>query len=211
MNKWLLLLGAVIAIASLAGFAYAADKTFGTRTTSHTSTISQPVREVVIEANVGDVALVRGDGRVTVHEKRRRHGARTRQTLRDGVLTLASDCHGSWLRACGTGFRVELPAGVALRVKTNAGDVRAEAIESPAVRVRTNAGDIELDLARAPSRVEADTNVGDVDIAVPGGAYAVDAGTTIGDREVAGLVEDASAARSISARSDVGDLTVRAR
>lgn len=213
MKRILVILGAaLLACAALGGILYGANEAFG-KTKTDSRAIAQPVDEIVVDGDVGDVQLVAGDDRVQVRETRHYVVRRPKvtQTVERGVLTLKSECPNGFFLDCETDFRIEVPAGVAVRVKTDVGTVRAEALESADVRVQTDVGDIELDLAGQPERVEARTDVGDVDIALPRASYAVDTDTDVGDNDVEGLVQDDRSPRSISVRTDVGDVLLHAR
>jgi hypothetical protein len=213
MNRALLIAGlAVLALACAGALAYVTSDTFATSKT-HTGTVRESVRRVVVDVDAGDVRLVAGGDRVQV--RHRSHydlrAPKVTQRVRDGVLTLRGDCATTVLMHCTTDFTVGLPRGVAAEVHTDVGDVEAAALEAPELRVTTNVGDVGLDLARPAARIDAHSDVGDVAVAVPRGTYRVDVRTDVGDREVGGLVVDDRAARAIGAGTDVGDVTVRAR
>ena len=65
------------------------------------------------------------------------------RSVENGVLTLKSECGGLFLLDCTTDFRIEVPAGVAVKVKTDVGDVTGTALASSDVRVKTDVGDVE--------------------------------------------------------------------
>jgi hypothetical protein len=213
MNRALLIAGlAVLAIAAVGGIAYAANHAFAT-TRTHDSTVAEIVHRVVVDVDAGDVKLVPAGAHVRVRERRHYvgRGPRISQQLRDGVLTIRSDCPSLVMLDCATDLRLGLPAGVGAEVHTDTGDVHAKALRASELSVTTNVGDIALDLARPAALAEARSNVGDVRVAVPPGTYAVQADTDVGERAVRGLVQDDRTSHAITARSDVGDVTVRAR
>lgn len=212
MKKASIILGAVLlTLAVCAGVAFAVNQAFS-KTDTTKRTITEPVRAVVIEADAGNVELVRGTGAIDVTETREYVFVKPRVThaVVDGVLRLGSSCGGAFVFDCDTHFRVEIPAGVTVRVDTSAGDVDAVALDSGDVRVETESGDIDLGFARQPDRVEALTTAGDVALVVPRATYAVDVHTDLGDSDVNGLVIDERAPRSIRARTQVGDVRVGA-
>ena len=193
--------------------------------------MSGEVREIVVKSGSGNVALVPGGRRVHVRETQ--HFVTKKptldRTLEDGVLTIDSHCGAVVLR-CHADLRVSVPKGVKISVDADSGDIDADWIDVRDVRVQGDSGDITLRLAGRQSRVWAHTDSGDVEttlttaravdawtdsgnvtVNVPGGDYAVDADTDSGDVDVYGISRNDHAARSIKARTDSGDVTLRAR
>lgn len=213
MKKIFLILGGlVLAFTALVGIAFGANKALE-KTTTSTHVISEPVRAVVIDIDVGDVELVRAGESVEVREtlEYALHKPTVRRAVVDGVLTLKSDCDGAWFFDCGTDLRVDVPAGVPVRIRADVGTVKAIALDSPDVRVKNDVGDIRLDLIGDLMHVEARSDVGDIDVAVPDAAYAIDTSTDVGDDDVHGVVQDDRAPRTIVAGADVGDVNVHGR
>jgi len=188
------------------------------------------VREIVVKSDSGNVDLVPG-ARVRVRETQ--HFVSTKptldRTLQGGVLTLDSHC-GTVVLRCFADLRVTVPAGVKVTVEAESGDIRSKPITVPAAHVHSDSGDIRLRLAGHQSRVWAHTDSGDVEttvaaaravdaatdsgdvaVTVPRGDYALDADTDSGDVDVAGIMRNDHASKSITARSDSGDVAVRAR
>jgi hypothetical protein len=210
MTKILVITGAaVLALAGLCGGAWAFGKAVaGHQTETHA--VTGPVRSVVVDVDRGDVRLTPGTA-VSVEQTRRwdLKKPRVTRTLHDGVLTVKSRCHGVWvLSHCATDLDVSIPAGVAVRVQTNVGDVSGHGLVTRDARVRTDVGDVHVGLAQAPGRLAAETNVGDISLSVPHGRYAVRTVSHVGDDRVDGLVQDDSAPASIRAITDVGDVAV---
>jgi hypothetical protein len=213
MKKTFLILGGLaLAFTALVGIAFGANQALE-KTTTSTHVIAQPVRAVVIDLDVGDVELVRAGDTVRVQETLEYavHKPTLHRSVENGVLTLKGDCGGSWFFNCGTNLRVDVPAGVPVRTRSNVGSVKAIALDSPDVRVQNDVGDIRLDLTGDLVHLEARSNVGDIDIAVPDTAYAIDTSTDVGDDDVHGVVQDDHARRTITATSDVGDVSVLGR
>ena len=127
------------------------------------------------------------------------------------MLTINSDCGKLFLLDCTTDFRIEVPAGVAVKVRTDVGNVTGTALASSDVRVKTDVGDVDVDLTTAPDRLEALTDVGDVELRLPDAAYAIDTDTDVGEIDVRGVVQDDRAPRSVTAKTDVGDITIQGR
>ena len=127
------------------------------------------------------------------------------------MLTLKSDCGGLFLLDCTTDFRIAVPPGVAVQVRTDVGNVTSTALASSDVRVKTDVGDVDLGLTTAPDRLEALTDVGDVEFRLPDAAYATDTDTDVGEIDINGVVQDDRAPRSVTAKTDVGDITIQGR
>jgi hypothetical protein len=188
------------------------------------------VHEIVVRSGSGNVDLVPGGARVRVRETQHFVSKKPTldRTLKDGVLTLASHCDAVVLR-CFSDLRVTVPAGVKVSVDADSGDIRADWIAVRAAHVHSDSGDIGLRLAGHQSRVwahtdsgnvettvaahavDAQTDSGNVEVNVPRGDYAVDLDTDSGDVDVAGITRNDHAAKSITARTDSGDVTLRAR
>ena len=213
MKKALLIVGAaILGLAAFAGIAYGTNQAFST-TETETTRVSEPVRAIALDVDTGDVELVRGSGQVTVEQTSEYliSEPEVERSVENGVLTLKSECGGMFLLDCATDFRIEVPAGVAVNVKTDVGDVTGTALASSDVRVRTDVGDVEFDLTTAPNRLEATTDVGDVELVLPDAAYATETDTDVGEIDVHGIVQDDRAPRSVTAKTDVGDVAIQGR
>jgi Putative adhesin len=212
MKKALVIIGAsLLGLLALGGIAYGANQAFSS-TETKTTRVSERVRAIAVDVDTGDVELVRGS-QVTV-EQTTEYLIRkpdVERTVKDGVLTLKSDCGGLFLLDCTTDFRIEVPEGVAVNVRTDVGNVTGAALASSDVRIKTDVGDVDVDLTTAPDRLEAFTDVGDVELRLPDAAYAVDTDTDVGDIDVNGVVQDDRAPRSVTTKTDVGDVTIQGR
>ena len=188
MKTALTIIGASLAaLAVLGGGIYAAAQAFDTTETDR-DTISRAVDHVVIKAEAGDIEVVPGGRSVDVERTDRYvvDSPDTSQTLEDGVLTIESECDSIDSLFCSTDYRVEVPAGVSVDVRTYVGDVEIEGIAARRVEARAYVGDVHIDTARKGD-VTARTNVGDVDVEVPKGTqaqHAVEARTDVGSVDV---------------------------
>ncbi len=212
MKKALLIIGAsLLGLLALGGIAYGANQAFST-TETETTRVSEPVRAIALDVDTGDVELVRGS-QVTVEQTTEYliSEPEVERNVENGVLTIESKCGGMFLLDCTTDFRIEVPAGVAVDVRTDVGNVTGAALASSDVRVKTDVGDVDVDLTTAPDRLEALTDVGDVELRLPDAAYAVDTDTDVGEIDVNGVVQDDRAPRSVTAKTDVGDITMQGR
>lgn len=212
MKTALKIIGAsFVALAVLGGAIYAAAQALETNKT-HTDTISRTVDHVVIKAESGDIEVVPGGRSVEV--ERTEHyvldSPDESRTLEDGVLTITSECDSALPPFCASDYRVEVPDGVTVDVRTYVGDIDVEAITGRRIEARAYVGDVHVDAARKGD-VTARTNVGDVDVEMPRGTYAIDSDTAVGDSDVAGLIAVDRAQHALDARADVGTVDVAAR
>jgi hypothetical protein len=143
----------------------------------------------------------------------------------DGTtLTLSYTCPTQLV--CGVGYNVQVPRGAAVTVSTTAGSVtltslagtlsaRADAGLITAVDLRSavavfnsNAGGVVATFSAAPRSLSASTNVGPITLTVPGSAgYLVSTHTLVGSSTVT-VRRSSSTEHSITARSDLGSISV---
>lgn len=94
---------------------------------------------------------------------------------------------------------------------SDSGDIDLIARSVRAVDAQTDSGDVTADVGGLPRRVVARSNSGDVTVAVPRGSYRIRAIAQSGDARVSGLGRNDRSLQSVHARTDDGDVTVRAR
>ena len=204
------------------------------RSVRERTTIADPVHKIVINADVGDVDVRAG---LTPNVVVQRHDSWllnkpdvVAETYDSGTLTISTKCGGlkSILR-CRSDLMIDAPpevdvvvrgdAGdVDLRglsgradVKTSSGDIRTHRLNPVTVRAQTDAGNVSLDLVGQPTRTDARSDAGNVRVVVPFGPYRVDASAGAGNVKVEGVIRDDLAPQAITALTDAGDITVRAR
>jgi len=224
--------GVVGVLVVLFGGVYAVNTLFD-HEKSEQFTISQPVRQVVVASDAGDVEVVAtATKRVIVHQETHWVTGKptAERTVSAGVLRLADGCKGGWhVLRCDTSYRIEVPRELAVEAHADAGDVLVRGVGGPLalasdagdveatgltgthVKADSEAGDVHLAFAIAPSSIDAQTDAGDVDIELPHGEYAIDADTDAGDTSVSGIVRYDRSAHAVKARSAAGDVTVHAR
>jgi hypothetical protein len=200
-----------VALAVLGGAIYGAAQALEESDT-HRDAVARAVDHVVIKAESGDIDVVPG-GRSVEVERTDRYvldSPDVSRTLDDGVLTIESKCDSVLAPFCATDFRVQVPHGVTVDVRTYSGDLDIDGITGRQIDARAYVGDVHVDAART-SDVTARTNVGDVDVELPRGTYAVDTDTAVGDSDVDGVIDSDGARHGLEARADVGDVDVTAR
>ena len=94
---------------------------------------------------------------------------------------------------------------------SDSGDIDLVTRSVRAVDAQTDSGDVSADVRGLPRRVVARSNSGDVDVTMPRGSYRIRAISDSGDADVRGLRRNDRSLQSIHARTDSGDLAVRAR
>ena len=97
----------------------------------------------------------------------------------------------------------------AVQVRENAGSISGSDLSSATATLNTNVGSIDLSFSAAPATVAAVTSIGSISLRLPGGvAYAVHASTGVGTIWVT-VPRAASSARSITARTQTGSITIQ--
>ena len=122
-----------------------------------------PVRSVEVDLEAGRIHVVAGPADAANVDRIRRYlrGAPvTEESLIDGVLRVRAECRRFVAVGCEVDYRLEVPAGVAVRVRTERGSVDVEGITGM-VEVETSAGGVRLARTRGPVRVT--TSAGNVD------------------------------------------------
>jgi hypothetical protein len=196
-------LAAMIVVAAVL-FAFGATKAVGLlteRTDTQTRTLAA-APTVVVETGTGDVRIVaadRTDVRLTTKEKRSIWGGGDVRVSGDAAhLRLKDHCDGFPLvdDSCSVHSMLEVPRATSVRVVTGTGDLRAENLEGSA-DLTAGTGDLRAVGVRGPLRLSSDTG----DVHVEGPSSDVVAHTSTGDIRV-----EASAARTIDAQADTGDI-----
>jgi len=98
----------------------------------------------------------------------------------------------------------------AVRITGDSGQISGADLHSPTFTAQTNSGDIKVAFSDAPQSVNAETQSGDVSVTVPrtSNNYRVQADTNSGGRTVSVDVNSGSS-RSVTAKTDAGDVTVK--
>lgn len=144
----------VVVVAALAAFALSQDRV--------TTTRPGPVRTVEVDLDAGRVEVAGEESDEAVVDRSRRYllrAPRISETLVDGVLRIEADCR-AFVVACKVDYRLGVPGGVPVRIRTRSGSVGIADIRGP-VDVETDAGGIRLARTRGPVRVS--SSAGNVD------------------------------------------------
>jgi hypothetical protein len=190
-------------------------------------TVSAPVSAVVIHGGSGSIDVT-GWSRSTVSVSQQVSYSKTppnaAHSLHGGTLTVSYSCPAELV--CGVSYDVRVPRGVAVTVSTGAGAVtltslagavsaRADAgiitavdLGSSTASFTSNAGGVIASFTAAPRSLTANTNVGPITLTVPGSvAYRVNTHTFVGIATVT-VHRSGSSAHSISAKSDLGSISI---
>jgi hypothetical protein len=153
----------------------------------------------------GNVDLVRAEGRRTIVAIDSRHGflsAHEREdTLRGGELRLRGSCDFLTVGTCEEDYRIEVPRGVAVKVKTSAGETVARGLRGGSLELRSSAGPVRAIDVRAAA-VELRSSAG------PVSATGVRARTLTLDSRAGGIDVSGSVARRVAADSAAGAIDV---
>jgi hypothetical protein len=185
------------------------------------------VRRVEVTSDRGAVTVRAGTPAV---ESRRRYilsAPRVRQTLADGVMRVEVSCPGWAFASCSADVVVTAPAGAEVAVDSTRGTVTVDGFRGPVnalsedgdvridgrgaaiVEARTVTGAVDVRLASPATRLVARSETGDVRVRIPAGDYRLDVVSARGAVAVADPVRAApGAARSVEARSGLGDVTL---
>lgn len=115
------------------------------------------------------------------------------------------------LRSDAGDITVERVAASALSCRSSDGDVHLSAVRVKTVALATDTGEISADVATLPRSVVARSSDGDIALTVPTGTYAVDAHSVDGTSQVRGITVERGARRTLSARTDEGDIHIAGR
>lgn len=190
-------------------------------------TVTARVTSVIINGGRGSVDVTGTSGSVVTVSQQASYSSTApaaTHVLRGGTLTVSYTCPAELL--CGVSYDVKVPRDVAVSVSTSAGAVtltslagtvsaKASAGLITAVDLRcgvasfnANAGGVVATFSAVPRSLTASTNVGPITLTVPGSAaYKVAVHTIVGTSTITVRRGDSSA-YSISARSDLGSISI---
>lgn len=224
--------GAIVATLAIVSGVLGAISLITRNSEQESQTYYQQVSHVVATIDTGDIAVISGDdSSVTI--SRYTHWSMRKPTIEESwlgdTLTITASCPNltMYQMNCGVDYSLTVPPGVTLDIKTNVGDVSVTGIQgnvtmssdtgdvsasslgSPQVTASTDVGDVSLGFSIAPTTVAAESDTGDVSVVVPDDQkYSVETDTEVGEVSVT-IGEDSQSDRSISASTDVGDVTIR--
>jgi hypothetical protein len=145
------------------------------------TTLAQPgpVRSLEVDVEVGRIEVVPGETDGATITRTRRYlvgGPKAAEALADGILRVNAECQSLVAAGCAVDYRLEVPAGVPIRIRTERGSVSVTDMTGM-VEVDAGAGNVRLTRTRGPVKV--DTSAGNVD-GVDLAAQFLDATTSAG-------------------------------
>ncbi len=190
-------------------------------------TVPGQVSAVVIHGGSGSIDVT-GSARSTVLVSQQVSYSKTppnaTHSLRGGTLNLSYSCPVELV--CSVSYDVRVPRGVAVTVSAGAGSITLTSLNGPVsarasaglitanelrsatASFTSNAGAVLASFTAAPRSLTANTNVGPITLTVPGSAaYRVTTHTFVGTATVT-VHRSGSSAHSISAKSDLGSISV---
>jgi hypothetical protein len=129
------------------------------------TTLAQPgpVRSLEVDVEVGRIEVVPGQSDGATITRTRRYlvgGPEAREALVDGVLRVNAECQSLIAAGCAVDYRLEVPAGVPIRIRTERGSVSVTDMTGM-VEVDAGAGNVRLTRTTGPVKV--DTSAGNVE------------------------------------------------
>jgi CubicO group peptidase (beta-lactamase class C family) len=168
------------------------------------------VSAVDIDVTAGAVHLEIGEEVLVEVERRSGRGSgdpSVTSAVIDGVLHVTGRCPRIGIGRCTTDVNVTLPREAAVDLKTGAGPIAGVVANGP-LTATTAAGSVTLTVIENVDELAVSTGAGSIDLTVPDVTYQVSARTSLGRTRIE--VETASGAvDTISARSEVGNVTIR--
>ncbi|MGI8983060.1 MAG: hypothetical protein ACR2HM_00765 [Acidimicrobiales bacterium] len=161
MNRRLLVI--LIALVGTAGVVVAGLALFFPEEDRTTFAQPGPVRGLEVDVEVGRVEVVPGGNGEAMITRTRRYlvGApAAKESLVDGVLTIEARCDRLVSAGCAVDYRIEVPAGVPVRIRAGRGPVSVAEMTGM-VEVTAGAGDVRLVRTRGPVKV--DTSAGNLE------------------------------------------------
>jgi len=201
-------------------------------TTTEAYDVEGDIKTIDLKGQAGAVELVAAEGGIRVTERREYSSTAPKTSHRSegGTLYLVDKGCDTQLRirrACETTYRIEAPAGVAVKIQVDAAPVTITGITGPldvttdvgaikgtglggATRIRTDVGDVDLRYGAAPASLDATNDVGSTTVYLPSAAtYRFEVKVDVGDTTI-DLPSRPDADHRIKLTADVGDITVRA-
>ncbi|MBM7491493.1 hypothetical protein JOD64_002715 [Micromonospora luteifusca] len=197
-----LVLAAVLAATTLA----ACGQNTTTTTTSHE--IASPMTSLQVTSGGGDITLVPTGGALRIIETATYTGRVPQGTpqVHDGAVTVTTSGCGGQHGACGISYRVEIPAGLTVRLASGGGAIDAQGnVEN--LDVRSGGGSATLRLSAPPRQVDVDSAGGQTTMELPAGPYAVTTNTGGGLLTTA-IDTDPAAVRRVTVTTGGGDLAI---
>ena len=191
--------------------------------------IEESLTALVIDARAADIAIVVGDGPVTVTEEHRysRTKPTTSHQLQGQTLRLTeSGCGNDDDVRCDVGYLIQMPKAMSTDITAQAGAVRLDGLDgdiqvttqagavdghnltSAEVTIQTDAGAASLDFATAPTLVQATASLGAVELHLPSAtAYAINVEASVGASSIS-VDQDPNSTHRIRVHTEAGAVKI---
>jgi hypothetical protein len=199
----------------------------GTHKSVQTYQVSSPVSTLIVTTHVGNVTINGSSGSgVSIVQQIAYSSSQPELThsVSGGTLNVGYAC--SFQPVCGVAYVITVPSTVNVQVSTVTGAVRlaglggrvsvkvdagfidATAMSSAVASFTTDVGGVDASFTAAPTTLSADTKAGSVTLHVPAtAAYQISVHAYLGKTTIS-VPHAASAARTISATSDIGAVSI---
>ncbi|CAM5460511.1 Putative adhesin domain-containing protein OS=Streptomyces lavendulae subsp. lavendulae OX=58340 GN=SLAV_10445 PE=4 SV=1 [Streptomyces lavendulae subsp. lavendulae] len=199
---------------------------------SKTFDVSEKATSVSVDSGGGNVQVVQGDGETVKVTEDAKYASgkkpKTEHYVTDGKLTLkvGSDCRDGISDAdCSVDYKVEVPSGVAVTVRSGGGtvgltgvtgavdvssgggEVKAKGLAASKLKAVSSGGTIDVNWVKPPDDVNVEAKGGNVTVRVPDDSYNVSANTSLGSEKVE-VKSSSTASRRIVAHTFAGDVKV---
>jgi Putative adhesin len=215
----------VLALVVLAACSASVVGLFFVREHTETTTFTEPVHEVRVSTDTGDVVIraAAAGEETTVVSKGRSAFRKAEHSagVKDGVLMVSGACRGSFIIAdsCSMDFEIVVPAGSAVQANSNTGNLSIAGPSSSvlastdtgdirvlrvggSIRLRTSTGDVTGDELKSLA-ASAQTDTGDVALGFSTAPHQLRAVADTGDVQI--RVPDDGSVYQVQASTDTGD------
>lgn len=190
--------------------------------------IDESVTALHLQARAGTISISAGEGPISVRETLRYDKAKPKSSheVQAGTLKLVDSGCGNG-HHCSIDYDITIPAATQVMVeneagsihtqnltgdvnlKSEAGNITAEDLESVTAELSTEAGDVTATFVTAPTNAQASSEAGDINLTVPAGtSYNVQAHTDIGHPKIE-VPTDAASPHVIHLYTEAGSAEVR--
>jgi hypothetical protein len=230
LRGWEAAVAASIVVLATVALAFGIGWLATTETEATTSSVASPVARVELDLSSGSADIVGGSPSNVELRRVDRYAfgrsAHEQKSLSGGVLRVSSSCPRVVIGSCSSSYRVSVPDGVAVSVRTRRGSVRlagfrgnaqiqtasgrvaVEAFCGFTLSARTTSGGVAVTTACAAKSIDLSSHSGDIVALVPPGRYRVHTTSGSGHARVSGVTVARTAPFSVTLSSGSGDVAL---